>query len=100
MSKYKVQNPVPTHEDLCIICNRPFAETHEVFFGSAYLRFMSMQYKAQERLCPIHHREGHDAVHKNKKLDDELKRKHQMRIMLEHDLTFKEWLDIFYKSYL
>lgn len=100
MSKYKVQNPAPTHEDLCIICNRPYAETHEVFFGSAYLRFTSMLYGAQERLCPLHHREGQEAVHRNKKFDDELKRKHQLRIMTEKDMTFNEWLSIFYKSYL
>ena len=57
-------------------------------------------YKAQEKLCPEHHREGEDAVHKNKKFDDELKRKHQVRIMDEHGLSFKNWLSIFHKSYI
>ena len=56
-------------------------------------------YKAQENLCPEHHR-GHDGVHNNKRFDDELKKYHQRRIMDEHSMTFKDWLSIFHKSYI
>lgn len=98
MNKYRhISNPRPTENDLCIVCGYPFAETHEVFFGNAYLRNKSIEYGCQEKLCVFHHREGKNAVHNNRQFDLELKRKHQARLL--EDMTEIEFIKIFGKLY-
>jgi hypothetical protein len=94
-----ISNPKPTKNDICIICGRSYAETHEVYFGDSALRNNSIKYKAQEKLCYMHHRTNKNAVHRDREFDLLLKRKHQRRLESE-GMTRTEFIQIFRRSYL
>jgi hypothetical protein len=68
------RNPVPTADDLCEVCEAPYAQTHEVFFGTAN-RKKSIQHGMQIRLCDTHHK----LAHSDKEYQDKLHREYQER---------------------
>jgi len=106
-NKYKhMCNHIPTINDTCEfenengeVCGLPYAETHEVWFGSAHARTMSAQYGAQVKLCACHHRDQKIGVHHNKVFDTSLKAAHQKRIE-DEGISRSEFIDIFRKSEL
>lgn len=89
-------NKRPTDQDCCIICQKPFSELHEIFYGP--YRQKSIKYKLQERLCILHHRIGPEAVHNNTKFDRELKQKHQA--IFESIYGHEKYMQEFDKNYL
>lgn len=91
----KYKNPVPTADDLCIICQRPFAHTHEVFHGPN--RQLSMKYKLQVRLCQEHHT-GKNGVHFNPEFELRLKKEYQQKFEDQHG--HEEWMRLFKRNYL
>lgn len=99
--KYKKQrkaknNPVPTDQDLCMVCLKPYAELHEIFYGPD--RQKSIKYKLQVRLCgETHHRIGPEAVHNNKEFDLSLKRMGQ--VMFEDKYGHELFMQVFGKNY-
>jgi hypothetical protein len=95
--KKALNNPKPTANDVCMICSKPFAHTHERFFGSGQ-RQLSIKYGMQVKLCQEHHM-GSMGPHHNKKFDDELKREGQMLFEL-YIGTREEFKTIFGRSYL
>jgi len=55
-------NPQPTIDDVCSVCGRPYAHTHEIFFGTAN-RQVSIEHGFQKRLCAFHHQRWEYAPH-------------------------------------
>jgi len=92
------RNPKPTEDRICTYenCCRPYAERHEVFYGTK-CRQLSIKYGMQKDLCPEHHR-GPAGPHKNKEYDLLLKREAQKKFEIEHSRA--EFIKIFGKSYL
>ncbi len=91
-------NPVPTASDLCIICGKGYASTHECFGGSR--RNLSRLYGLIVRLCWEHHQgdegaHGKDGLH----LRMWLERKGQMMFEEKHG-TREDFIRIFGRSYL
>lgn len=89
-------NPKPSCEDICRVCQSSYAELHEVFYGP--YRQKSIHYGLQVRLCFRHHREGPGAVHNNKAFDDELKREFQQKF--EAIYGHEKFMQEFDKNYL
>lgn len=93
--KRALRNPVPTINDRCRICGRPYASLHEVFGGKN--RQQSIKYHLQVRLCTeVHHLE----VTENPKgeLSTSLKREFQAKFEIE--LSREEFVKIFGQNYL
>ena len=89
-------NPRPTIDSICEICGERFAELHEIFPGKN--RQLSIKYKMQIHLCPLHHRIGHEAIHNNIIFRDKMQKKHQKKFnKMYPDLDFEK---IFGKNYL
>ena len=80
--------------DMCYLCGCPATDTHHIFNGA--LRNKSEEYGATIRVC----RECHNLIHKDYSLRESLKAEFQHRIMVEHNISKNEWLDIFHKNYL
>ena len=76
-------NPKPTIYDKCVICDRPYASLHEVFYGNDN-RQNSIDYGMQIRLCIYHHQVGPEAVHNNPTFNRQLKEKHQRIFEQQH----------------
>ena len=55
---------------MCRSCN--CLEDHHIFFGTSNRR-QSERYGLKVWLCHVHHRNGPDAVHRNRKTDLQLK---------------------------
>lgn len=89
-------NKRATDQDCCIICSKPFAELHEIFYGP--YRQKSIRYKLQVRLCIEHHREGPEAVHNNKTFDLQLKKEYQHKF--EQQYSHEKFMQEFDKNYL
>lgn len=93
----KKPNPKPTADDLCSVCGKPYAETHEVYHGNPNAA-LSQKYGMTIRLCPYHHRNSPNGVHHNKEFRNRLQKEYQQKFEEEYpDLVFK---DIFGKTYL
>ena len=73
----KSKNPIPTENDKCIICRKPYAMTHEIMFGNPNAA-LSQQYGLTVRLCRLHHQDQKEGVHHNVSLDLKLKRQAQL----------------------
>ena len=95
--KRQIRNPKPTFEDKCDLCCAPYAELHEVFYGTANRR-ISQMYNMQIRLCPFHHREAPTGVHHNKKFDLWLKRHYQRKF--ETLFGHEKFVELFGRNYL
>lgn len=70
---------------------------HHVIFGKGY-RNLSEKYGLWVYLCPKHHTESWDSVHKNKKVNVELRMEAERRFLEKH--TMKEWMENFTRNYL
>lgn len=93
----KKPNPIPTADDLCIVCGKPYAHTHEIFFGNPNAA-LSQKYKMTARLCQYHHQDHKAGVHHNREFDLQLKKEYQLKfIEMYPELDF---LTIFRKNYL
>jgi hypothetical protein len=88
-------NPAPTYESKCEICGKPYAETHEIFFGQ--YRQLSIKHGLQTLLCPEHHR-GKYGPHNNRSRDLELKQKGQQ--WFERFYSREEFIKVFGRNYL
>jgi len=93
----KKPNPKPTIDDLCAICETPYAHTHEVFFGNPNAA-LSQKHGMTIRLCQKHHQDHKEGVHHNREFDLELKRKYQA--IFEETHTREEFESIFKRNYL
>ena len=93
--KKAMRNPVPTINDRCRICGRPYASTHEVFGGKN--RQLSIIYGLQVRLCnDVHHLDV--TVHPKGELATSLKKEFQAKFEAEH--SSEEFIKLFQKNYL
>lgn len=91
-------NPIPTIDDICTICGKPYAANHEVFFGKN--RQNSIKYGMQKRLCYEHHNKpGGVNPHYNKVVDNLYKREAQAKFEMIHG-SREEFERIFGKNYL
>lgn len=93
MKKYK--NPIPTHNDYCIVCGIPFSELHEVYFSADSNK--AKYYGMQVRLCGHHHRTGKHAPHNNIYADMLLK--HVFKQNFKHWYPEIEFNGIFRQNY-
>ncbi len=93
----KKPNPRPTIDDQCYICERPYSELHEVFFGNPDAR-LSQDYGMVVRLCAYHHRDHKAGVHHNREFDLQLKTEYKAKFEeMYPDLNF---CDIFKCAWL
>lgn len=94
----------------CYLCRKAAAECgyfgelsskglhrHHVIFGRGY-RSLSEKYGLWVYLCPMHHNEGWESVHKNKRINVDLRREAEKLFLQDHTIT--EWMEIFTKNYL
>jgi hypothetical protein len=94
-----VNNPLPTIDDICEVCGKPYAHNHEIFFGRGK-RQLSIKYKLQKRLCYEHHEKPYgDNPHYNKAIDDEYKREGQRKFEAIHG-SREDFIRLFGKNYL
>lgn len=91
-------NPVPTANDLCIVCEKAYASTHECFGGSR--RNLSRLYGLMVRLCWDHH-QGDEGAHGKDGLAFRmwLERKGQTMFEDKHG-TREDFKRIFGRNYL
>ena len=83
--------------EYCMVCGKPNAECHHVFFGT-YKKKMSDKYKMYVPLCAEHHR-GNNSPHMNREIDLALKIKGQK--WFEENIGTREFfMHEFGKSYL
>lgn len=90
-----LNNPVPTENDTCWICQKPYAQTHEIFYGNGK-RQLSIKYGQQVKLCNEHHRQVHK--NPNQGLDKELKQMAQKNFEAFHG--HKKYMELFTINYL
>lgn len=93
--KQRLKNPIPTAEDLCIVCGAAWAQTHEIFPGKN--RQLSMKYKMQVRLCERHHT-GDESIERHPELVKKLQKEYQQKF--EDQYGHEEFMRIFGKNYL
>ena len=89
-------NPKPTINDTCYICNAPYAQTHEVYYGTGK-RQLSIEYGMQCKLCERHHT-GTEGIHKDPYFDFKVKQLYQKRF--EEKYSRKEFVKVFGRNYL
>lgn len=89
-------NPVPTFGARCEVCGNPYAETHEIFYGTGQ-RQLSIKYGIQALLCAEHHR-GANGPHHNRERDLELKRRGQRDFEQWHG--HEKFMELFGRNYL
>lgn len=89
-------NLKPTENSLCEVCCTPYAETHEVFYGTGQ-RQLSIRYGLQAILCAEHHR-GSNGPHHNRERDLELKKREQKRFERLHG--HEKFMKLFGRNYL
>lgn len=94
----------------CYLCRKAAAECgyfgelsskglhrHHVIFGRGY-RSLSEKYGLWVYLCPMHHNEGWESVHKNKRINQSLREEAEKAFLKEHTIT--EWMELFTRNYL
>lgn len=98
------RNPIPTADDICEVCGKPYAELHEVFEGPN--RQHSIEHGLQIRLCAEHHR-GKNGPHMNAKTEQLLKRAYQYKFEvkkmeegLDPDQARDAFMAIFGRNYI
>ena len=96
-SKKTKNNSRPTIDDRCYFTGKPYAELHEVFFGTKN-RQNSIKWGMQIRLCPELHRIGPNAVHNNRDFDIYLKKMFQKKF--EEQYGHKKFMEVFGANYL
>lgn len=93
------------HDNRCYLCmlldgdyREKETQEHHVIFGSGR-RELSNEHGLTVRLCvEKHHEDGPEAVHRNKKNAEILKRKAQERFMEAY--PDKDWMKVIRKNYL
>jgi hypothetical protein len=94
----KIRNPAPTINDLCEVCGKPYAATHEIFFGEKHRR-LSQIYGLTKRLCYEHHNKPYgDNPHYNKAIDSQYKQEGQKRF--EERYSRDEFYKVFGRYYI
>jgi len=84
----KKPNPKPTINDTCAICGRPYAMTHEVYFGNPNAA-LSQKYGMTIRLCYDHHQHPKTGVHFNKEFRYQMQQEYKQKFAEMHpDLDF------------
>lgn len=85
--------------DRCYICGRQGVplNKHEVFYGTAN-RSKSIKWGMVVALCVEHHTGSNDAVHLNRSVDIELKRKAQK--VFEERYGHEKFMSVFHHNYL
>lgn len=96
--KHIPRNPKPTADDHCIICGRPYAHLHEIYFGEKNKKW-SVKYGCQVRLCWEHH-EGTYGVHGKYGEELDTKLKIQGQIDFEKKFPNLDFFSIMGKNYL
>lgn len=77
--------------------SRKMTEEHHVMFGMAD-RKLSEKYGLKVYLCPEHHRTGKESAHKDKDVNDALRRMAQRVFERKHG--HEAWMRVFRKNYL
>lgn len=80
----------------CLVCGSPYVEEHHVFEGSR--RQASEAYGMKVYLCPAHHREYPNGVHRNIEFDAWLKKSAQQVFERKHGHGV--FMQVFKKNYL
>jgi len=93
----KKPNPKPTTDDICIVCGRPYAMTHEVYFGNPNAR-LSQEWGMVTKLCYLHHQSTEQGVHHNINFDIALKQRYQEKFEQEHG--HDKFMEVFKRNYL
>ena len=77
-------------------------EKHHIMFGfSGKDREYSEKYGLWVWLCPYHHREAPESVHKDKKVNLLLRRIAQKAFEIEHAPDgYQKWMELFRENYL
>lgn len=88
-------NPKPTINDTCYICNAPYAQTHEIYYGKN--RQNSIEYGMQCKLCEKHHT-GAEGIHKDPYFDFKVKQLYQKQF--EEKYSREEFVKVFGRNYL
>ncbi len=99
--KPKVKTPRPEGEYKCAGCGvEHYLSRHHVYFGRGQ-RDLSSKHGCIEFLCWNCHQSstGIHGTHSDGKLDKELKKKHQIRLM-ENGISLDEFIKIFGRSYI
>lgn len=89
------RNPKPTIDSVCRYCKTPYAQTHEVFYGTAN-RQLSIEWGMQVNLCVRCHRQVH--LYPNKHKDKKLKQVYQLKF--EKQYGHEKFMKIFGRNYL
>ena len=94
----RLYNPKPTIDDICIVCGKPYAHLHEVFFGKN--RRNSQIYGLQVRLCQYHHQVWEHSPHKDPKGDFNMALREEYKQKFIDEYGDDKWLDVFVKCIL
>ena len=79
---------------VCPFCSqKETLSPHHVFGGTKYMRKFSEKYEAIEWVCWKCHVTNENSIHRNAKLRNTLKIKHQKRIMEEQGWNLNEWIE-------
>lgn len=98
--KKKVKTPVPMGEHKCAGCGKTkYLNIHHCYYARG-LRDISSKYHCTSWLCYECHQSstGIHGTHSDGKLDQKLKRWHQMRLM-NSGMSLDEFIKIFGRSY-
>lgn len=94
----KKANPKPTVDDVCLICERPYAATHEPFFGRTGDPRKCQDDGLCVKLCWDHHQHPKTGVHFNRELDVRLKQQAQRKYEETH--SHEEFMARYGKNWL
>jgi len=85
----------------CPFCSRiKILSPHHVFGGTKSMRRFSEKHNAIEWVCWECHTTNEDSIHRNSKLRNALKIKHQERIMKEQSWNLDRWMEEVRENYL
>lgn len=93
----KIKSVLVEDMENCMVCGRPYAECHHVFFGS-YQKTACTKRKLYVPLCYEHHK-GNQSPHMNREIDLEYKMMAQ-KYYEENIGTREEFMIEFGKNYL
>lgn len=88
---------IQQNKEKCFLCGGRASEEHHCIYGTAN-RKLSEKYGLKVYLCPLCHRIGENAVHKNYFTDIKVKQIAQKKFEENH--TREEFIKIFGKNYL
>lgn len=97
-----MRSVIQRDETYCYICKEKYGidalqptEEHHVFGGP--LRAISEKNGLKVRLCPRHHREGPEAVHKCQEMNRWLQKRAQIQYLQSH--TKQDWMRMMHRDY-